>query len=218
MSDLAVRLLPEIVGLVVTPGAIAGCILLLRSSRPVRNPLVFGSAFVFVYLLIALSALLGGATGEGSTSHRASAVAGLLIGLLFLGGGILIAARPLRKGNGRPGLLDELRDAGPRRVLVAGLGLAVINPNLFIMMSGMSVIASSHVGPGRAVLATVALLLAAALDFLIPIGVYLALGARARRGLERAEKWMLARSRAIGMGVLFGFGALFTIRGIMNLI
>ncbi|MGW0180998.1 GAP family protein, partial [Nocardia sp. NPDC003345] len=173
MSDLAVQLLPEILGLLVTPGAIAGCILLLRSGRPVRNPLVFGSAFVFVYFLIALSALLGGATGEGSTSHRASSVAGLLIGLLFLAGGAVLALRPRRAGNGRPRLLDELRDAGPRRVLVAGLGLAVINPNLFIMMSGMSVIASSHVGPGRALLATCALLVAAALDFLIPIGVYL---------------------------------------------
>ncbi|MBF4997428.1 hypothetical protein IRT45_09680 [Nocardia sp. BSTN01] len=37
MGDLLVLLLPEVIGLIVTPGAVAGCVLLLQSHRPIAN-------------------------------------------------------------------------------------------------------------------------------------------------------------------------------------
>lgn len=98
-----------------------------------------------------------------------------------------------------------------------GLGLAVINPNLFIMMSGMSLISSSGVSVAMAITATIMLLIAAILDFVIPIGTFMLLGDRARDGLDAAKSWMIGHTRILSLAVMFGFGALFTIRGIVNL-
>ncbi|MBB5911213.1 threonine/homoserine/homoserine lactone efflux protein [Nocardia transvalensis] len=217
MGDLFARLAPEIVGLLITPGAIAGCILLLHSREPIRNPLAFGGAFLLAYTLIAASALLGGASEPGSTSTGTSSAAGLAVGLLFLAAGAWIATRPRQAVPSAPKWLTQLRTADPRKAFVVGLVFAILNPNLFIMMSGMSVISSSHVGAGPALLAVVLLLLAAVLDFLVPIAVYLALGARARTALDGAEAWMIRNNRSTTMAVLFGFGILFTLRGIVNL-
>ncbi|MGV9673944.1 GAP family protein [Nocardia sp. NPDC003482] len=217
MGELLLRLLPELIGLIITPGAIAGCILLLHSQQPVRNARAFGGAFMLTYTLIVVSALLGGASDPGSTSPHTSSAAGLAVGLIFLAAGAWVATRPRAAAATTPKWLDELGNAGPRRAFVIGIAFAVVNPNLFIMISGMSLISSSHTGPGAAFLATALLLAAAALDFLIPIGVYLALGDRARTALDTAQDWMVRNNRAMSIAVLFAFGALFTIRGIVNL-
>ncbi|WP_228806245.1 GAP family protein [Nocardia cyriacigeorgica] len=173
MGELLLVLLPEMTGLVVTPGAIAGCILLLHSRQPVRNALAFGGAFCTVYALIALSALLGGASDPGATSKGVSHGTGLVVGVLFLLTGAWIWLRkPVsrRAGDEPPKMLRELQSSGPRRAFVIGIALAVINPNLFLMMSGMAAISSSDASPGAALLATLLLLFAASLDFLVPIG------------------------------------------------
>ncbi|MFC4125316.1 GAP family protein [Nocardia rhizosphaerae] len=114
------------------------------------------------------------------------------------------------------GLLAELESAGPRKAFALGVVLGVLNPNLFIMLAGMSVISSSAVSVGAALLAILVLLIAAIADFLIPIGLFVVFGARAERRLVALETWMLGHSRALTLGVLLGFGTLFAVRGIVN--
>ncbi|WP_067690451.1 GAP family protein [Nocardia jejuensis] len=217
MGELLLQLLPEMVGLVITPGAVIGCILLLHSRAPIPNAVAFGGGFLVVYTMIAISALLGGASDPDATSKDVSHGAGLVVGLLFLAIGSWMALRKPPAVAKRPRLLQELDTAGPPKAFVIGIALGVINPNLFIMMAAMSSVSSSGVGPGAALLATVLLLVAASLDFLIPVGVFVLLGERARLGLDRAESWMLSHSRALSLAVLFGFGALFTVRGAASL-
>ncbi|WP_067813293.1 GAP family protein [Nocardia inohanensis] len=214
MGELLMQLLPELAGLLITPGAVIGCVLLLQSQRPLPNAASFGGGFVVVYSMIAISALLGGASEPGSTSPDVSHGAGLVVGLLFLALGCWMALRRPRPVTQRPRLLSELETAGPRKAFVIGIALGVINPNLFIMMAGMSAISSSDTGVAAALLTTLLLLLAASLDFLIPMGIYAALGERARTGLDTVQAWMLRHSRMLSLGVLFGFGALFTLRGL----
>ncbi|MEV0077943.1 GAP family protein [Nocardia neocaledoniensis] len=217
MGGLLIMLLPEIVGLMITPGAVIGCVLLLRSREPVRNASMLGTGFLVVYFLVALAAVLGGASDPAATSARSSAVAGLVVGLLFLAGGCWLLYRKPRKTAERPRLLAELESAGPRKAFALGVVLGVLNPNLFIMLAGMSAISSSAVSVGAALVATVVLLIAAVADFIIPIGVFVVLGERAERGLAALETWMLAHSRALTLAVLFGFGALFAVRGVLDL-
>ncbi|AHH17081.1 hypothetical protein DUF2910 [Nocardia nova SH22a] len=217
MGGLLVALIPEIIGLIITPGAIVGCVLLLQSGRPMPNASAFGLAFLLVYTQIGLAALLGGAGDPGATSKQTSHWAGLAVGLLFLVCGLWVAVRRPRARDGSPRWVSELENVGPRGAFLMGLGLAVINPNLFIMMSGMSLISSSGVSAAMAILATVVLLIAAILDFVIPIGIYMLLGDRARGGLDAAKTWMVGHTRMLSLAVLFGFGALFTLRGIVNL-
>lgn len=219
MGGLLLLLVPEIVGLMITPGAVVGCVLLLRSKFPVRNASAFGGGFLVVYLLVALSAVLGGASDPGSTPAEVSHSAGLVVGLLFLAGGCWVLLRkPVARRTGRPRLLTELETAGPRKAFAIGLVLGILNPNVFIMLSGMSIVSSASVSIGASLVATLVLLIAAAADFLIPIGAYLIGGERTERGLVAVETWMLRHSRELTLGVLFGFGALFTIRGAVALL
>ncbi|WP_370185371.1 GAP family protein [Rhodococcus wratislaviensis] len=217
MGELFAELLPEMIGLILTPGAVLGCILLLRTPRPVPSAAAFGAGFLLVYLFIAISALLGGASDPDATAPEVSHGAGLVVGVLFLIAGTWLSTRPRRPLQERPKLLRELDIAGPRRAFVIGIALGVLNPNLFIMMSGMSIIASSPVGTAGALLAALLLLLSASLDFAIPIGSFLVLGNRARTALATAENWMLRHSRTLTLAMFYVFGALFTIRGITNL-
>ncbi|MFE3542920.1 GAP family protein [Nocardia sp. NPDC059177] len=217
MGGLLVMLIPEILGLMITPGAVIGTVLLLRSREPVRNAAMFGAGFLVVYFLVALAAVLGGASDPAATSARSSAWAGLSVGLLFLAGGGWLLYRKPRPTAERPKLLAELDSAGPRKAFALGVVLGVLNPNLFIMLAGMSAISSAAVGIGAALLATLVLLVAAVADFLIPIAAFVLAGDRAERGLAVLEKWMLAHSRTLTLSVLFGFGTLFALRGILDL-
>ncbi|MEV0355158.1 GAP family protein [Nocardia sp. NPDC050697] len=218
MGGLLVSLIPELIGLVVTPGAIAGCVLLLLSRRGVRAALAFGAAFVLVYAQVAVTALLAGAGGPAATTQTVAHIAGLVVGVGFLAAAGLLAARRRRPREGEPRWIEELESATVRRAFVAGLALAILNPNLAIMMAGMTIIASSDAGAGAAALGAVALLVAAALDFAVPIAVFLAAGPAARNALERAKDWMLAHDRALSIAVLTGFGVLFTVRGLTALL
>ncbi|WP_249358613.1 GAP family protein [Nocardia cyriacigeorgica] len=139
-----------------------------------------------------------------------------MVGLVFLAIGVRVARHRPAADAPPPKMLTELESAGPRMAFAGGLVLAIVNPNLFIMMSGMSLIASSNVSPGSAFVGAVLLIGAAALDFLIPVGIYLALGDRAKSRLDSAKQWMLRNNWAMTVGVMFGFGVLFTVRGIAN--
>ncbi|MFE3445805.1 GAP family protein [Nocardia sp. NPDC059180] len=217
MGELFVLLLPEMIGLAITPGAVAGCVLLLNSQRPVRNAVAFGSAFLLVYTQIAIAALLGGATDPGATSKSVSHWAGLVVGLLFIAGGVFLLVRHNQTAQGPPKWLAQLDNASTRTAFAIGLALGVINPNVFIMISGMTIIASSSTSIPVALTGTVLLLIAAALDFAVPIAIYQLMGDRARQGLDATKEWMVRNTRMMTIAVLFGFGALFTVRGLVNL-
>ncbi|NDV04215.1 hypothetical protein GXW84_06620 [Rhodococcus sp. IEGM 248] len=218
MGGLIWLLVPEMIGLVITPAAVVGCVLLLESANAVRNALAFGSAFLLVYSQIAVAALLGGAGDPSATSKTVSNWVGLIVGVLFLVVGvILLAQRPKPVGTA-PKWMSALESATPRTAFIAGLTLGTINPNIFIMLSGMTIISSSHVGVGGALLGTVLLLISSMLDFIIPIGIFTILGTRAQRGLSAAKAWMVRHNKALGVGVFFGFGTLFALRGLLALI
>lgn len=217
MGQLVLELLPVVLGLALTPGAVIGCVLLLHSERPLPNALAFGSGFLVIYTLIAVSALLGGASDPGATSPHVSHYTGLVVGLAFLAAGIWLLVRKPRTTAQRPRLLRTLETARPRKAFAIGVVLGVLNPNLFLMVAGLATISSSAVDPGPALAATVLLLAAAAADFAIPIAAFVLLGDRAERALDVTDAWMLRHSRTLTLAVLLGFGALFTVRGLTAL-
>ena len=88
MVELVGLLAPEMLGLAVTPAAIIGCLLLLGSSHPIRNVLLFAGTFLGVYSLLALVVI---AIGHGAQASSDEPVArgwiSFALGVLFLLGG-----------------------------------------------------------------------------------------------------------------------------------
>ncbi|OQQ34417.1 GAP family protein [Prescottella equi] len=218
MGELILQLLPELAGMAVTPAAIAGCVLLLQTERPLANALAFATAFMIAYTAIGVAALLGGATHDTSRSGDVSHWAGLGVGLIFVAFGVGQLVRRRSPPDTGPEWMQQLSNAKPRGAFIMGAALSIVNPNLAIMISGTTVIAAADTTPGTAVFGTVLLLLAAGLDFLVPIGVYLAFGDRAKSALSAVKEWMITHERPLTLTVFFGFGALFVVRNVVALI
>jgi hypothetical protein len=97
-------LVPEWIGLILTPLAVVGAIVLLGTKRPMPNALSFAGAFGFNYLVLSLIVLWVGTIATGVDSDGAARyVVSFIMGLLFLGLGLAvllrhhIGARPGRK-------------------------------------------------------------------------------------------------------------------------
>jgi hypothetical protein len=98
MGSLVVELWPFAAGLAAAPAAIAACILLLGSKRPVANAAAFGAAFVLVDGAIAGGALAAGRSASsplasGHARHLAALSVGLLAGMVTVAARVSAIAR-----------------------------------------------------------------------------------------------------------------------------
>jgi threonine/homoserine/homoserine lactone efflux protein len=212
-----VSLVPEMIGLILTPLAIICCILLLESAKPLPNSIAFGLGFFVIYSILCIFTLvIGGAAGAHKNDSDAAAVIGIVVGVLFLIGGVFTWIRKPVAGR-RPKWAAVIESCTPPKAFALGLVLAIVNPNIMILLSGLSIVITTDVGAGTRIAGAACLVFASALDFLIPIGIYLAMGDRAPVKLAALRTWMLAKSRAISIGMLLVLGVVFVVRGIGDL-
>ncbi len=222
MTDAIDRMLtdlvPELLGLVVTPAAVAGCILLLQTKRPIANSCAFGAGFMTVYVLLGVAALLGGGGAGAGSNDALRNWASAIVGGLFLVGALAIVLRRPPVVPREPRWVAMLEGCSTREAAMTGLVMAVVNPNVAILLSGFTIVMTAGADAPVQV-GGVALLLAACLvDFLVPIGCYVLLGELAESMLSRAKSWMIAHNRALSIAVLLIFGVLFFGRGIAGLL
>lgn len=224
MWELAGQLVPEMVGLSVTPAAVIACLLLLGSSHPFRNVAALAAPFLIVYGFLSVVAVVVGRTADAA-SDDPSTIRGwmsLVVGGVFLTLGAASwlrppETRPAARATHRaaePGWVSRLRDPAVGLVLVAGLLLAVVNPNVAILVSGLGIVVTTDVGLGAQIGGVVLLLAASMVDFVIPLLVFVLAGERGRGWLRSATRWLLAHNRVIGIVVLIAFGLLFVGRGL----
>ncbi|MDF8262694.1 GAP family protein [Luteipulveratus flavus] len=234
MGELFGQLLPEMVGLMITPAAVVGCLVLLGSSHPWRNAATFGGMFLLTYTVLAAIAWGIGSAADPSTKDNGT-VRGwvsIVLGALFLVGGILSWVRMRRasrtasaaSGAGssggepaKPAWLARLSDPSLRLVATAGLLLSLLNPNIAILASGMGIVLTADVGTGAQLFGVLLLLISSILDFVVPMIGFAISGAEGRKALRAATTWLVAHNDQIGVGVLLAFGVLFVGRGLGNI-
>jgi threonine/homoserine/homoserine lactone efflux protein len=218
MGSLLVELLPFAAGLAVTPAAIAAGILFLSSKRPLANAIAFAAAFSVVYAAIAGVVLAAAqAATEPLVDERTKQVITLAVGLLLLG---LALVTLLRQGGGRPERprwMEAVEQARPAGAFGLGLALAVLNPNVPILLAGLTTIVAAEVSGADHLAGVVFLLLGSQLGLAGPILWYVVRPASAGRGLDRLKGWLARHARLVDLGVLGVFGALFTLKGLAGL-
>ncbi|MEI7057504.1 GAP family protein [Nocardioides sp. CCNWLW239] len=233
MWELVGQLLPEMVGLAVTPAAIVACLLLLGSSHPFRNVVALAAPFLVVYGMLSAIALVAGRAAETGTEDP-STIRGwisLVVGALFVIAAGISWFRPVRRSvdprspgamapgaEAEPGWVSRLRDPSLRLVLGAGLLLALVNPNVAILLSGLGIVITADTTVGTQVVGVALLLAASMVDFVVPMIVFLLAGERGREWLRTATRWLLAHNRIIGIVVLIVFGVLFVGRGLAQIL
>jgi threonine/homoserine/homoserine lactone efflux protein len=230
--DLVATLAPEMVGLAVTPAAVIACLMLLGSSHPYRNVACLAGVFLAVYGTICLAVVAAGRATDTSTDDPSAAHGwvGLVVGILFLVGGVASWLRPPRlpatsvtprDGSSDPvqlpGWAARLQDPSVKLVLVVGLVLAVLNPNVAILASGLTVVVTRSSGAEE--LLGVALLLSGSMvDFVLPTLAFAVSGEGGRGRLRGATRWLVVHNHVIGIVVLVAFGFLFVGRGLAQLL
>lgn len=215
-----VDLIPEWIGLVLTPLAVVGAIILLGTERPLPNAMSFAGAFALNYVLLSVIVLWVGslATGIEPEGHTKDWVS-VLVGLVFLGGGIAVLLRHhIEDPDREPRWAVVLRTATPVRAFLGGFALSLINPNVAILLSGLTLIISFGVASGAQATAALTLVLASLIPFAVPIGIYLIMGERGEELLRKVFAWIIDNNRALTAGTLLFFGAIFFGRGLGGLL
>lgn len=219
MGSLIVELIPFAAGLALTPAAIASTVLFLSSTRPLANSIAFASAFALIYAVIAAATLAAAAGASGAVvPDTTKAVLTLIVGIVLLA---LAAAGVLHGHAGpptrTPGWMRAIDTAGPRVAFGLGLALAVLNPNIPILIAGLATILAAGVSGGDEVLGAAFLLVASQLGLAGPILWFAARRASAQRGLATVRAWLGRHEHIVNLAVLLAFGGLFTIKGLANL-
>lgn len=226
MGDLLAQLVPEIIGLAVTPAAIVACLLLLGSHRPYRNVAVFGGTVMVLYAILGAIALAAGRSVDAQGTAEATTARdwiGLVVGLLFLAGGL---AAVLRRPAPRPeGAAEEMpgwarRLARPKVGTLVGVALvlAIVNPNVAIFFSGLGMVVAADISVGEQVLGVLILVVASVLDYVVPTVLYAVTGIPGRHRLRGLRRWLVRNDRVIGAAVLLVFGVMFTVRGLVQVL
>jgi threonine/homoserine/homoserine lactone efflux protein len=217
-ADLA----PEWIGLLLTPLAVVGAIVLLGTDRSLQNTLSFAGAFALNYLILSAILLWVGSIATPSQEDEAGIaryIVSLLMGLLFLGIGLAVLLRHhVGAPGGKPRWAVVLETATPIRAFLGGFALSLINPNVVILLSGLTIIITSGESIGTQVLGALTLVLASLIPFAIPIGIYLIMGDRGKEMLKRVFVWMIDHDKALTAGTMFFFGSIFVGRGLGGLL
>jgi hypothetical protein len=218
MGSLGVELWPFAAGLAAAPAAIAACILLLGSKRPVANAVAFAGAFALVDGAVAAVVLAGAGRAPALGGGRAGHHAALSLGLLLLGLAVVsVLRRPPGIRRTQPRRLTTIDLARPRLALGLGLALAVLSPNPLILTAGTVAVAATKVPTPARLAAVAVLVLAAQLGLAVSLAWHLAGPASSARRLPAIRLWLLRNDRLVELAVLVLLGALFTARGASTL-
>jgi len=199
--------LPLAVGIALSPLPVIAVVLMLTSRRARVN----GPAFVLGWLigLGIVGAIVLAVAGAGGASRSGNPAAWVSWVKIVLGGLLLLVAA--HQFRGRPHGDDEpqmpkwmarIDTISP----IAALGLAALlsggNPkNLLLAISGAGAIAQTGIPGSQQAIAYLVFALVGTLGVGIPVGIYLAMGARSDKLLARLKDWLSAHNTVI-MSVL----------------
>ena len=104
--------------------------------------------------------------------------------------------------------------ANPAEALGLGVAMAVLNPNIPILLAGLSTIAAAGVTLAEQFWGAAFLLAGSQVGLIGPIMWFVLRPASAARGLGRFTGWLARHERLVNLGVLVVFGLLFTAKGL----
>jgi threonine/homoserine/homoserine lactone efflux protein len=207
MGEAIGAVLPLAVGVSLSPIPIIAVVLMLATPRGGANGPSFLLGWV-VGLAAAGTVVLLVSGGAGASDGGAPATWVSVVKLVL---GVALVALAVRQWRGRP-----RGDAAPELpawmrtidtftpVKSAGLGvlLSAANPkNLLITVGAAAAIAQTGTSTGGQAVALAVFVILGTIGPGLPLGIYLALGARSRTVLEGLRTWMAAHNTAI-MAVL----------------
>jgi threonine/homoserine/homoserine lactone efflux protein len=208
MGSVIGEILPEAIGVAISPVPIIAMVLMLGSSKGRSNGLAFLLGWLLGLGFIGTLVLVLADPTDASTDTGPAGWVGWLVLVL----GVLAALLGFRQWRTRPApgveadmpkWMQALDQFTSGRSFGIGFVLAAVNPkNLILTLAAAAVIASSGLTTAEEFGTLGAFVLIGTLGLLIPLGVYLFMGSRAPVILGDLNHWLGAHNAAI-MAVLF---------------
>ncbi|THV30841.1 GAP family protein [Glycomyces paridis] len=211
LGEVIGDVLPQAIGIALSPIPIIAAILMLLSPRAGRTAPAFAVGWVAGILVVALAVVLfvpaSAAAGQGG-GGTAVALVKLVLGLLFLV--MALAQWRRRPAPGEAAALPKWMagvDAmSPGAALGVGAALSALNPkNLSLALAaGLSM---ARLDGGDAAVALTVFVLLAASSVLVPVVVYALFSARMQAPLGRLKDWLTRNNATVMFVVLLVLGA-----------
>lgn len=201
MGDAIGQFLSYAVGVAISPVPIAALLLMLVTKRAKTNAPLFLLGWLaglgVVGAVILLIPGLGSEQGDPTTAN--GVVKGLLGLLLLLAAVKAWLGRP-KEGDAAqaPGWMERVEGFGGGAALGIGLLLTAANPkNLLLTVGGAATIAAAGLTTEEEWVALGLFVFIASLTIIIPVVVYLILGAKAERAMSNAKEWLIQNNATV---------------------
>jgi threonine/homoserine/homoserine lactone efflux protein len=208
------QILPEAIGIALSPFPIIGLILILFTKQARRNSLMFmigwllGLAAVAVIVLVLVNA--GKITAGESTTETGVKWITLLLGLALL----FLAYRSWQKRPKQgetaptPKWMATLDSIKPGAAFGLGAALSGVNPkNLLLNVAAAAAIAGASLTTPQTLVVLVVYILIASVSIIGPVVYYQAAGASAEKVLNELKAWLIQHNAAIMAVILLLIGA-----------
>ena len=217
-------LLPILLAMMISPARTLALIILLHTPRSVATALAYVAGMV-VAMLVQGGGLGAAMSMVGLTADDRSGDLGVVVGALFLVGGVILLAGAFKMatapaaGSGSLGsVLQRLEHVGPSAAFKVGFGWIFASPKQWVFaLTAVTVIFAADLQP-IASLANYALftLLVQAVYFVIA-GAYLVWQARVDPLLDAVFGWIRANLKPTAVGLFAVFGVVFVAKGLTAL-
>lgn len=203
-------------------GSMTLVILLLLSERGWRNGLGYALGYAGAYTLLGTGAVTLGYRAAQSGGGQSSPVFSLV--LLALGGLLILlgfrnSRKPPVENPEPPRFFATLDGITPLQAFGFGALVTVLNfKNLALYLSALSVTILSGLSLAQKLVVAALAAQVFSLSVLIPVGIYLLAPRRARQVLDGFKNWLGRHSREIGIWAPLGFGLLFVLKGLSDLL
>ena len=208
MLSVIGQVLPEAIGIALSPIPIIGLILMLLSKNARQNSLMFmvgwlAGLFVVAFVVVAL--VNGGKIMVGESATQT----GVLWGKLLLGIALLFLAFRNWQKRPKPGQeatlpkwMATIDAVQPSRALILGALLSGVNPkNLLLNVAAAGAIAAAALTTSETVVVTIVFVLLSSVTIIGPVLYVQFAGERAEKGLTELKGWLTQHNATI-MAVL----------------
>jgi threonine/homoserine/homoserine lactone efflux protein len=202
------QVLPEAIGIALSPFPIIGLILMLLSKNARKNSLMFMLGWLAGLTIVAIIVMALVNAGKISAGESTTQT-GVLWGQLLLGIALLFLAfrnwqkRPKAGEQAEtPKWMATIDSVQPSRALILGVLLSGVNPkNLLLSVSADATIAAAALTTTETAIVTIAFILISSITIIGPVLYVQIAGERAEKGLNELKVWLLQHNAAI-MAVL----------------
>jgi len=218
MGEALTSSLTYAVGIAASPIPIVAVILMLFSSRPRVNSAIFTTTWVSgIAAIVTITAFVPGLGADSESRGTGRGVVRIVIGVIFL----LLAVRNWRRRPAAgeepstPPWLTPESGIGVRAAVILGLALSVLNPkDLALAASGGAAIGAEDLTTATTIVTVIVFTAVAVSTVVIPVLIYLVVGARSEETFDRVKGWLLRHNAAFLAVIWLVLGVIFVLEGI----